>query len=263
MVRLPAVHCWLHTKLSDSVGTEVSDAMRILIVEDERKTAAFLCRGLGEAGVDTDVEHDGEQGLRRAWPRELSALAAEFNHMLERLQEFLERLSRFSADLAHEVRTPLHNLMGETQQQRLARMLESMLFFARAERSEVRELQADSLLLRRALSNLVSNSSSINSRPCAALLALGIGVGVLGICSLLGDAWPAAAHLFTIHRPTGPLSGVTDAAIIAWLVSWAVLNWRWRTRALPLERIVWVTALLFVLGLVLTFPPFMDLLQGK
>jgi two-component system, OmpR family, copper resistance phosphate regulon response regulator CusR len=40
--------------------------MRILIVEDEKKTAAFLCQGLTESGFLADVAYDGEEGLQRA-----------------------------------------------------------------------------------------------------------------------------------------------------------------------------------------------------
>src|SRR4051812_7062106 len=40
--------------------------MRILIVEDEPKTAAYLKRGLAEAGFATDVAADGEEGLHLA-----------------------------------------------------------------------------------------------------------------------------------------------------------------------------------------------------
>src|SRR5262245_1741740 len=42
-------------------------------------------------------------------PSELEALGATFNEMLDRLQESFERLSRFSADIAHELRTPIQN----------------------------------------------------------------------------------------------------------------------------------------------------------
>jgi two-component system copper resistance phosphate regulon response regulator CusR len=37
--------------------------MRILVVEDEKKTAAFLAKGLREAGFKVDVANDGETGL--------------------------------------------------------------------------------------------------------------------------------------------------------------------------------------------------------
>lgn len=37
--------------------------MEILVIEDDKKTAAFLRRGLTEAGYTVEVEHDGEEGL--------------------------------------------------------------------------------------------------------------------------------------------------------------------------------------------------------
>jgi two-component system, OmpR family, copper resistance phosphate regulon response regulator CusR len=40
--------------------------MRILIVEDEKKTAAFLCQGLTESGFITSVSYSGQDGLHRA-----------------------------------------------------------------------------------------------------------------------------------------------------------------------------------------------------
>jgi DNA-binding response OmpR family regulator len=40
--------------------------MRILVVEDERKVARFLERGLREEGYAVDVAHDGQDGLAKA-----------------------------------------------------------------------------------------------------------------------------------------------------------------------------------------------------
>src|SRR5213079_1576469 len=40
--------------------------MRILVIEDEKKTAAFLAKGLREAGFAVDVAIDGETGLKQA-----------------------------------------------------------------------------------------------------------------------------------------------------------------------------------------------------
>ena len=40
--------------------------MRILVIEDEKKTAAFLAKGLREAGFAVDVAIDGESGLKQA-----------------------------------------------------------------------------------------------------------------------------------------------------------------------------------------------------
>lgn len=88
-------------------------------------------------------------------PSELLALTETFNQMLERLDQSFTRISRFSADIAHELRTPLHNMLGEIDVAlsrprssedyrealissieecgRLARLVDNLLFLARAE----------------------------------------------------------------------------------------------------------------------------------
>ncbi len=88
-------------------------------------------------------------------PTELQPLARAFNAMLDRLGDSLQRLSAFSSDLAHELRTPISNLMTQTQVtlarertpdeyreilysnleefERLGRMIADMLFLAKAE----------------------------------------------------------------------------------------------------------------------------------
>jgi two-component system heavy metal sensor histidine kinase CusS len=93
-----------------------------------------------------------------SWPAELRALAAELARMQTRLSESFERLSQFSDDLAHELRTPINNLMGAAEvalgrprppeeyretlgsmleeAQRLSRMIDELLFLARAEHPE-------------------------------------------------------------------------------------------------------------------------------
>ena len=48
-------------------------------------------------------------------PPELEELAYSFNAMLGRLDDSFQRLSAFSADIAHELRTPLSNLLTHTQ----------------------------------------------------------------------------------------------------------------------------------------------------
>jgi two-component system, OmpR family, heavy metal sensor histidine kinase CusS len=94
-----------------------------------------------------------------AWPRELAGLAAEFDAMLQRLEDSFRRLSQFSADIAHELRTPINNLMGEAEvalgrertskeyagviassleeYHRLAELIDSLLFLARAENADL------------------------------------------------------------------------------------------------------------------------------
>ena len=94
------------------------------------------------------------------WPRELTALAMAFDDMLDRLQDAFSRLSHYSADLAHELRTPISNLIGEAEvmlskprtplqyQQniessleeftRLGHMINSLLFLAKAESTDIK-----------------------------------------------------------------------------------------------------------------------------
>ncbi len=91
-----------------------------------------------------------------AVPVEMADLAQELNRMFDRLQDDFQRLTDFSSDLAHELRTPISNLLTQTQValatkrdaatyrdtlasnaeefQRLARMVSDMLFLAKTER---------------------------------------------------------------------------------------------------------------------------------
>ena len=173
------------------------------------------------------------------WPRELRALARAFNDMLDRLGDSFMRLAQFSADLAHELRTPVNNLMGEAEvalnkartadeyrqvlessleeYARLARTIDSLLFLARADNAEMEvrripfdarkemdavleyhdavaqeqgiemvchghaALDADPVLFRRAVSNLLSNALQYTppgGRITAALTVRGGSVAV-------------------------------------------------------------------------------------
>lgn len=48
-------------------------------------------------------------------PREVQHMVRAFNAMLDRIATGYERMSQFSADLAHEIRTPIGALIGQTQ----------------------------------------------------------------------------------------------------------------------------------------------------
>jgi hypothetical protein len=102
-----------------------------------------------------------------------------------------------------------------------------------------------------------------NGPAGAAILSAGVGCAVLGILAVAGDASKAIAKLLTFYLPTGPLSGVTTMAIIVWLATWFILAWRWRTKTVAIGKVNVTAFLLLVLGILLTFPPFADLIQGK
>lgn len=112
-------------------------------------------RRLSENVASIDVRNlDTRLDTFEQYP-ELQQLTARLNQMMERLEQGFLQLSRFSEDLAHEMRTPLNNLIGQSQQclsrarqtqdyealllsnleehERLSRMINSMLFLARAE----------------------------------------------------------------------------------------------------------------------------------
>lgn len=109
-----------------------------------------------------------------------------------------------------------------------------------------------------------ANQTPITNGPgAAAILAAAGGCFALGVLALAGDASPPIAAALKVWKPTGPLSGVTDVAILLWLVIWFALNRLWRRRTVNMATINLASVALFVGGVLLTFPPFMDLLQGK
>lgn len=165
-------------------------------------------------------------------PAELEEMVQALNTMLERLEESFQRLSDFSSDLAHELRTPVSNMLTHTQVtlakartaeeyrevlysnteefSRLSRMISDMLFLAKADHGlvapfgetvdlaeEVRDLfsffealaegknvslsltgdgavNGDRMLLRRAISNVLSNA--IRHTPESGRVRVEIGI---------------------------------------------------------------------------------------
>lgn len=108
-------------------------------------------------------------------PIEMSELARAFNTMLDRLHASFRRLSEFASDVAHELRAPINNLLGQTQVtlgrsrdageyravlesnveefERLSRMIADMLFLAQIDNASV-PLRADRINLRHEVEKL-------------------------------------------------------------------------------------------------------------
>lgn len=92
-------------------------------------------------------------------PQELAELAQSLNDMLERLEDAFKRLSDFSGDLAHELRTPVSNLMTQTQvalsRARSAQDYRDVLESNAEEFEHMGRMIADMLLLAKADNGLV------------------------------------------------------------------------------------------------------------
>ena len=110
----------------------------------------------------------------------------------------------------------------------------------------------------------VSRSEVIPNGPgAAAILAAGIGSGAMGVLALAGDAFASVKSLLTFYNPVGALSGVSTVAIVIWLVAWFVLASRWDNRNVDMGTVNLISFALLVVGVLLTFPPVMDLIQGR
>jgi hypothetical protein len=99
-----------------------------------------------------------------------------------------------------------------------------------------------------------------NGSGGAAILAAGIGCFMVAFFAIAADKFASIKSLMIFYKPTGPLSGVTTCAIVVWLISWVILDLRWRKRTVSMARVSMVALLLLGLSLLLTFPPIADLL---
>jgi len=223
-----------------AIGTLLATLLSYFLVRSGLRPLRMMAaqtRAISAHKLDTRLD-------LQAAPRELHEIVQSFNDMLDRLHRSFQQLSQFSADLAHDVRTPLNNLMVQTQvalgkprsldeyqallssnieeYERLSRMMESMLFLARAdnahvvlqiqpldvaeelnriaeyfegiaEEAQVRIavagsgiLHADATLLRRAVGNLVANA--IRYTPPQGVISL--EATVVAGATLIGVANP-------------------------------------------------------------------------
>jgi two-component system heavy metal sensor histidine kinase CusS len=229
-------------------GMLLAFLMSYLLVRESLKPLREIARSAGKVTVDkldTRIEV-------RDVPQELQALMASLNGMLGGLERSFQRLSQFTADLAHDMRTPLGNLRGATEValarprsaeeyqgvlasnleecDRLSRMIENVLFLARAEHpqfakntrefdveAELRRiadyfegiaedagvrirvlgggrLKADVELFRRAVSNLLANA--VRYTPRGGEITLQASENADGLCvSVANQGEPIDAAL--------------------------------------------------------------------
>jgi hypothetical protein len=98
-----------------------------------------------------------------------------------------------------------------------------------------------------------------NGPAAAAILASGIGSFALGLFTTLTQAVPTLRNALNLSDPVGPLSGKTTAAVVIWLVAWAVFHGLWKNQQVNFTSVFTVTLVLIGLGLLGTFPLFFEL----
>jgi two-component system heavy metal sensor histidine kinase CusS len=135
-------------------GILASAVIGVTVTKRGLRPLAAMTRSLKRMGP----HHLHERVPPAEWPRELQPVAIAFDDMLDRLEDSFTRLSQFSADLAHELRTPLANIRGEAEVAltrlrshneyqaviessvaecaRLSGIIDNLLFLARAEAAE-------------------------------------------------------------------------------------------------------------------------------
>lgn len=136
------------------LGLIASTLVAITVTRRALRPLAEMKRSLERVRPD----HLSERIEPARWPHELQPVVTAFDGMLDRLEDPFTRLSQFSADLAHELRTPIGNMLGEAQValtrersseeyrsiiestaaecERLSGIIDNLLFLARAESAE-------------------------------------------------------------------------------------------------------------------------------
>ena len=204
--------------------------------------------------VATTARHISSTNLHEriqpeGYPSELASLAATFNEMLDGLEESFERISRFSADIAHDLRTPVNNIRGEAEVAlarartvdeyrevlgscleeavRLSDLIGDLLFLARAE-SPLAHLHRESINVGELLSGIreyyeapaadrgVSLSTVVSNEPVIAQLdrtLLQRAVGNLVSNALAHTPRGKSVVLGASVEPAGVRIEVSDAGV--------------------------------------------------
>lgn len=176
------------------------------------------------------AERLGERLADGDAPAEVRELVDAFNGMLDRLESSFRRLSDFSADIAHELRTPVSNLMTQTEvalsrarspdeyrevlasnleeYERIARMVSDMLFLAQAENGRLPRA-LETVALRDEARALVEFYEALAEEQ-------GVRIAVGGAAAVTGDRLMlrrALANLLSNALRHTPRGGTVDIVI--------------------------------------------------
>ncbi|SEI68170.1 heavy metal sensor histidine kinase [Paraburkholderia diazotrophica] len=138
-------------KICGTIGVILTTMLSYLLI----RAAMRPVREIAASASEVTVNRLNTRIAVASVPRELETLVTTLNAMLERMDHGFKQMSRFTADLAHDMRTPLSNMRGATEValarprstdeyeallasnleecERLSRMIENVLFLARAE----------------------------------------------------------------------------------------------------------------------------------
>jgi two-component system heavy metal sensor histidine kinase CusS len=172
---------------------------------------AATARRITSTNLRERIESEG-------YPSELASLAGTFNEMLVRLEESFERISRFSADIAHDLRTPVNNIRGEVEvtlaRPRTADEYRDVLESSLEEAVRLSELIGDLLFLARA------------ERPLTELHRESVNLGEL--LTTVRDYYEASATdagiSLVVKDGTEPLNAALDRSLMLRAVSNLVSN---------------------------------------
>ena len=97
-----------------------------------------------------------------------------------------------------------------------------------------------------------------NGPAAAALIAAGVGAFFLGLFTTWNEASTGMHDFLEMDKDVGPLSGKTIMAVVAYLVSWAILAPLMWKRNFAWNTILIITAVLIAAGFIGTFPKFFE-----
>ena len=105
----------------------------------------------------------------------------------------------------------------------------------------------------------LDRTARTNGSGAAAILSAAIGCFALAILALAGDKSANIRNALIFYKPTGALSGVTDLAILLWLLLWVVMERKWARESVALKPVCIISFILLGLSFLLTFPPIVDI----